>query len=77
MKFGPVPVREAEGAILAHSLRIGATALKKGRLLSAGDVEAIVAAGIGEITVARLDAGDIREDPAGERIARTATASTG
>ena len=72
MKFGPVPVREAEGAILAHSLRIGATALKKGRLLSAGDVEAIVAAGIGEITVARLDAGDIREDPAAERIARAA-----
>ena len=30
MKFGEVPVAEAEGAILAHSLKLGTTALKKG-----------------------------------------------
>ena len=35
MKFGEVPVAEAEGAILAHSLKLGTTALKKGRVLSA------------------------------------------
>ena len=29
MKFGEVPVAEAEGAILAHSLKLGTTALKK------------------------------------------------
>jgi xanthine/CO dehydrogenase XdhC/CoxF family maturation factor len=31
MKFGPVPVAEAEGAILAHSLRVAGRRLKKGR----------------------------------------------
>ena len=29
MKFGEVPVAEAEGAILAHSLKLGTTALKR------------------------------------------------
>ena len=69
MRFGEVPVGEAEGAILAHSLRLGATVLKKGRVLSASDVESIAAAGIARITVARLDPGDIREDQAAQRIA--------
>ena len=41
MKFGEIPVGEAAGAILAHSLRFGATAFKKGRVLSASDVEAL------------------------------------
>src|ERR1051326_4780623 len=59
MKFGPLPLREAEGAILAHSLKFGATALKKGRLLSAADIAALTAAEIAEVTVARLDAGEI------------------
>jgi molybdenum cofactor cytidylyltransferase len=72
MRFGEVPVGEAEGAILAHSLRLGATVLKKGRLLSATDIEAIAAGGIARITVARLDPGDIREDQAAQRIAEAA-----
>ena len=29
MKFGEIPVGEAAGAILAHSLRFGATALQE------------------------------------------------
>ena len=69
MKFGEVPVAEAAGAILVHSLRFGKTALRKGRTLSAGDVADIGAAGVGEITVVRLDPGDIREDEAADRIA--------
>lgn len=72
MKFGEVPLSEAEGAILAHSLRLGATALKKGRVLSAADVEAIAGGGIDHITVARPDPGDIREDEAAQRIAEAA-----
>src|SRR2546429_2340857 len=72
MKFGEVPVAEAEGAILAHSLRLGATALKKGRVLSAADLEAIAAAGLEHVIVARFDLGDIREDAAAERIAAAA-----
>ncbi len=69
MKFGEVPVAEAEGAILAHSLKLGTTALKKARVLSAADVELIAASGIKEITVARLDPGDVPENEAAQRVA--------
>jgi molybdenum cofactor cytidylyltransferase len=72
MKFGEIPVGEAAGAILAHSLRLGAAALKKGRVLSAGDVEAMTAAGVAHVVAARLDPGDIREDGAAGRIAAAA-----
>jgi len=72
VRFGEVPVAEAEGAILAHSLKLGTTALKKGRPLSRADVDAIAAAGLSEITVARLDPGDIGEDEAAERVAAAA-----
>src|SRR6266446_869503 len=85
MQFGEIPVTEAEGAILAHSLRLGATALKKGRVLAAADLGAIAAAGFDRVVAARLDPGDIREDAAAGRIAAaaagegiaTATAFTG
>ena len=72
MRFGEVSVTEAEGAILAHSLKLGATALKKGRVLSRADIDAITAAGLSEITVARLDTGDIGENDAAERVAAAA-----
>src|SRR6266446_9836528 len=85
MQFGEIPVTEAEGAILAHSLRLGATALKKGRVLAAADLGAIAAAGFDRVVAARLEPGDIREDEAATRIATaaagpniaTATAFTG
>jgi molybdenum cofactor cytidylyltransferase len=72
MQFGEVPVAEAEGAILVHSLRFGKTALKKGRILSAADLAEIAAAKIDAITVVRLEPGDIREDPAASRVAAAA-----
>jgi len=72
MKFGEVAVAEAEGAILAHSLKLGATVLKKGRVLARADLDAIAAAGLQRIVVARLDPGDIREDEAAARIAAAA-----
>jgi len=72
VKFGEVPVADAEGAILAHSLKLGTTALKKGRLLSRADVEAIAAGGLSEVTVARLEAGDVGEDEAAARLAAAA-----
>jgi len=85
MKFGDVPVAEAAGAILAHSLRLGAAVLKKGRVLSPADIALIEASGREHIVAARLDPGDIREDEAATRIAaaaaganiQTATAFTG
>src|SRR5437762_3551660 len=69
MRFGKIPVGEAAGAILAHSLRLGAKALKKGRVLSPADVELIAAAGLDHIVAARLDPGDLREDEAANRVA--------
>jgi molybdenum cofactor cytidylyltransferase len=69
MRFGGVPVAAAEGAILVHSLRLGKTVLKKGRVLSAADLTEIAAAGLREITVVRLDPGDLREDAAADRVA--------
>ena len=43
MKFGPVPVAEAAGAVLAHSVRVTgagnkARRLPKGNVLSAADI---------------------------------------
>ncbi len=72
MRFGEVPVAEAEGGILAHSLKLGTTVLKKGRILSRGDVDVIAAAGVPQITIARLDPDDVGEDEAAQRVAAAA-----
>jgi len=72
MRFGDIPVAEAAGAILAHSLRLGAAVLKKGRVLSPADITLIAASGRDHIAAARLDPGDIREDEAATRIAAAA-----
>jgi len=72
MRFGEVPVAEAEGAILAHSLRLGTTALKKARVLSRVDLDLIAGAGLTRIAVARLEPGDVGEDEAARRVAAAA-----
>jgi molybdenum cofactor cytidylyltransferase len=69
MKFGPVPVAEAEGGIAVHSIRKGATVLKKGTLIGKAEVAALRAAGVAEIVVARLEPGDVQEDVAAAEIA--------
>lgn len=76
MRFGPRPVADCTGAILAHSLRAGSSAFKKGRVLSAVDVAALAAAGVETAIVARLDQDDIHEDTAAARVAR-AVSGTG
>jgi molybdenum cofactor cytidylyltransferase len=76
MRFGPIPPDDAVGAILVHSVRLKGVAFKKGRILSADDVAALKAAGIGHVTAARLDDGDVGEDAAASRIAK-AVAGTG
>ncbi len=45
MRFGPLPLAEAEGAILAHSVDAGGVVLKKGTVLDAGALAALAAAG--------------------------------
>ncbi|WP_306114000.1 MULTISPECIES: molybdopterin-binding protein [unclassified Roseovarius] len=69
MKFGPVPVAEAEGAILAHSLRLPGGRLRKGVRLDASHVQALVAAGLDDVVVARLDPTDLHEDEAARALA--------
>lgn len=73
MFFGPVPVRDATGGILGHSLSAGSERFRKGRLLSAEDVAALEKAGHATIYVARLEDGDIAEDEAAHRIALALT----
>src|SRR5437763_8894152 len=72
MKFGEVPVAEAEGAILAHSLKLGTTVLKKGRVLARAELDAVAHEGLQQIVVARLEPGDLREDAAAAEIAAAA-----
>jgi len=69
MIFADLPVLEAEGALLVHSIRIGKLAFRKGRTLSADDVRALAEAGRTTVTVARLDPQDVGEDAAATQIA--------
>ena len=69
MKFGPVPVKEAVGAIAAHSVRAGEASVKKGRMVTAEDAERLARAGVAEIVAVRLGTDDVGEDEAALRLA--------
>jgi molybdenum cofactor cytidylyltransferase len=71
MKFGSCPIDDADGGILAHSVRATARVLKKGRVLGADDIALLRATGLREVVVARLDADDVPEDAAASRIAQS------
>ena len=68
MRFGPLPLAEAEGAILAHSLDLGRDRLRKGTRLDRAALDLIRAAGRDSVVAARLEAGDLDEDAAAGRI---------
>jgi molybdenum cofactor cytidylyltransferase len=70
MKFGPVPPRDALGATAVHTIRQGPLVLKKGTLIGPNEVQALEAAGIPQIVVARLEPGDVPEDEAAATIAK-------
>jgi molybdenum cofactor cytidylyltransferase len=69
MKFGPAPLEEAEGAILAHSQKVGDRMIRKGSLLDADMIGALRAAGRTEVICAQLEPGDVPEDLAADRLA--------
>ncbi|CAO3420850.1 NTP transferase domain-containing protein [Azospirillum doebereinerae] len=69
MQFGPVTLDDAEGAILAHSLRRGPVSFKKGRRLSADDIVALRDLGVASVVAATLGPDDIGEDEAASRVA--------
>ncbi len=69
MKFGEIPVGEAQGAILAHGVKQAGPGFKKGRVLSGDDVARLAAAGITTVVAARIDPDDVPEDVAASAIA--------
>ncbi|MGQ0565244.1 MAG: molybdopterin-binding protein [Gemmobacter sp.] len=69
MRFGPVPLSQAQGAILAHSELLGDGRLRKGTVLGPPEIARLAAGGLAEVTVARLDPDDVPEDAAAARLA--------
>jgi len=72
VRFGDILIAEAEGAILAHSLRVGNAVFKKGRVLSPEDLAVLRAAGFASVVAARLEPGDVGEDKAARENAEAA-----
>jgi molybdenum cofactor cytidylyltransferase len=70
MRFGPVPLSDALGATLAHSVAVAEGRLRKGRVLEQPDIDVLSAAGIEVVIVARLDPGDIDENAGAARLAQ-------
>ncbi|SMH49096.1 NTP transferase domain-containing protein [Mesorhizobium australicum] len=75
MRFGPIALGEAEGAILAHSTSVGDVRLRKSHRLTGADVAALRAAGMSEVIAAVLDADDVAEDEAARRVSAALTFS--
>jgi molybdenum cofactor cytidylyltransferase len=69
VKFGPVPLDEARGAIMAHSQRVGERMIRKGSVLDEAAIVALRQAGRAEVIVAQLEPGDVPEDIAADRLA--------
>lgn len=68
MIFGPVPLEEAEGTILAHSLTLTSGVLRKGVFLEAAHLQGMRADGLSEVTVARFELGDLSENAAASKL---------
>lgn len=69
MIFGSTLLADAEGALLAHSHRVAGRVLKKGTRLDGTAIAALGEAGMESVIAARLEAGDLLENPAAERLA--------
>jgi molybdenum cofactor cytidylyltransferase len=70
VKFGPVAIDDAVGAILAHATDAGDKRLRKARVLTAEDVAELKQARVEQVIAAVLDADDLAEDEAAARVAR-------
>jgi molybdenum cofactor cytidylyltransferase len=71
MKFGPVPLDQAEGKILGHNIAgpDGRRLLRKGKPLTRDDVAVLRSIGRESAYVAELGQADLGEDAAAQRIA--------
>ncbi|MBS3023906.1 MULTISPECIES: NTP transferase domain-containing protein [Acidiphilium] len=69
MIFGAAPLAaDLAGAILAHSLKTRDRVIHKGAVLDDALIAALRAAGHAEVTVARLEPGDVPEEDAARRL---------
>jgi len=75
MEFGRRPLKESEGALLAHSLTAGKLRFRKGHKLTAADVTALAAAGVESAIVAVLGPDDVPENEAALTLARALAGS--
>ena len=73
MKFGSVAIADAVGCIAAHTIRTGATIVKKGATITAEMAGNLAEAGLAEIVAVRLEPGDIDENSAAARLAARLT----
>jgi len=71
VNFGTVPLEEARGSILAHTLRAGDKVLRKGSVLDDTALAVLLESGCTEVIAARLEPGDVPEDIAADRLAQT------
>ncbi|WP_418459171.1 NTP transferase domain-containing protein [Brucella intermedia] len=74
MKLGEFSISEAEGTLLAHTIRLADGSLKKGHLLSKADIKRLHNSGISTIAAAQLACNDLREDEAATRLAQVVKA---
>ena len=70
MIFGPTPLSEARGAVLAHTVRLDRRVLKKGTVLEAAEIAALQEDGHASVIAARLEPGDVPENEAADRLAQ-------
>lgn len=69
MTFGELSLDDALGAILAYSLKVDGTTFRKGRVLATEDITALRDAGFKSVVAVRLEAGDVDENTAAQRLA--------
>src|SRR5687767_934597 len=71
MQLKSLPIGQVAGHILVHNIAgdDGRKVLKKGIVLTDGDVETLRRMGYGQLDVAVLDEDDVAEDEAAERVA--------
>lgn len=69
MQFERFALAEAGGTVLAHGVKAGTVVFRKGRKLSAPDLEQLREAGVEAVFAVRFEPDDIGEDEAAGRIA--------
>lgn len=72
MKFGPVPLEQAEGKLLGHNIAgpAGQRLFRKGKPLTLDDIDILRNLGRASVYVAELEAEDVGEDTAARRLAQ-------